>query len=32
VLLNSITEGPEAPPRRLVFRSDIRKLPQPLPR
>jgi hypothetical protein len=34
VLLNSITEWgwPEAPPRRLVFRSDIPKLPRPLPR
>jgi len=34
VLLNDITEWgwPEAPPRRLVFRSDIPKLPRPLPR
>jgi integrase len=34
VMLNSITEWgwPEAPPRRLVFRSDIPKLPRPLPR
>ena len=34
VLLNSITEWgwAEAPPRRLVFRSDIPKLPRPLPR
>lgn len=34
VLLNDITEWgrPEAPSRRLVFRSDIPKLPRPLPR
>lgn len=34
VLLNNITEWgwPEAPPRRLVFHSDIPKLPRPLPR
>ena len=34
VLLNSITEWgwAEAPPRRLVFRSDIPRLPRPLPR
>jgi integrase len=34
VLLNSITEWgwPEAPPRRLVFRADIPRLPRPLPR
>jgi integrase len=34
VLLNNITEWgwPEAPPRRLVFRSDIPRLPRPLPR
>ena len=34
VLLNDITEWgwPEAPPRRLVFRSDIPKLPRALPR
>jgi integrase len=34
VLLNSITEWgwPQAPSRRLVFRSDIPRLPRPLPR
>ena len=34
VLLNNITEWgwPEAPQRRLVFRSDIPRLPRPLPR
>jgi integrase len=34
VLLNNITEWgwPEAPARRLVFRSDIPRLPRPLPR
>lgn len=34
VMLNNITEWgwPEAPPRRLVFRSDIPKRPRPLPR
>jgi len=33
-LLNNITEWewPEAPPRRLLFRSDIPRLPRPLPR